>query len=154
MRLEVEHPMRFLESINNAILNRSPDELIGALFVAAGVAVVVSGVYALGRRKSSPSPSFVGGLALASGALCMALAAGYIEYMETGGRMGSRADRVDFRRRDPRGSPDLAGRRDSMSSWRPMRIATADSRRTRSPTWCEWPIPTVMVRSTSATSTC
>jgi hypothetical protein len=75
--------MRFLESISDAILNRSPEELIGALLIAAAVAIVAAGLYALCRRKSSPSPTFMGGLGLAAGASCMALAAGYIEYTET-----------------------------------------------------------------------
>ena len=37
--------MRFLESISDAILNRSPEELIGALLIAAAVAIVVAGLY-------------------------------------------------------------------------------------------------------------
>ncbi len=76
--------MKFLESTYDAILNRSPEELVGALFTASAVAIVVAGVYALSRRKSSPSPSLVGGLSLAAGALCMAVAAGYIEYVNSG----------------------------------------------------------------------
>jgi hypothetical protein len=80
--------MRFLESLSDAILSRSSEELIGALFIAAAAAAVVAGLYALGRRKSSPSPSFVGGLSLAAGASCMALAAGYIEYAETDWTLG------------------------------------------------------------------
>jgi hypothetical protein len=75
--------MRFLESISAAILNRTPEELIGALLIAGAVASVVAGLYALCSRKSSPSPSLVGGLSLAAGASCMALAAGYIEYAKT-----------------------------------------------------------------------
>lgn len=75
--------MRYLGSISDAILNRSAAELIGALIIALAVAIVVAGLYVLGRRKSSPSPTFVGGLALVAGALCMALAAGYIQYLET-----------------------------------------------------------------------
>jgi hypothetical protein len=85
--------MRFLQSISDAILNRSPDELIGALLIAAVVAMVVAGLYALGRRKSSPSPTFVGGLCLAAGASCMALAAGYIEYAESDGPSVSEPNR-------------------------------------------------------------
>jgi hypothetical protein len=74
--------MRFLESISDAMISRSPDELVGAVLVAAAVAIVVAALYALGRRKSSPSPTFVGGLCFAAGASCMVLAAGYIDYAE------------------------------------------------------------------------
>ena len=75
--------MRFLKSLFDAIVERSPEELIGALLIATAIAIVMAGLYALGRRKSSPSPSFVGGLLLFTGSLCMALTAGYIEYAET-----------------------------------------------------------------------
>jgi len=81
--------MKYLESTITAILNRSPEELIGALLLAAAVAIVMAGFYALARRKSSPSPTVVGGLALAAGVACMALAAGYIEYAETDRNSGS-----------------------------------------------------------------
>lgn len=72
--------MRFLRSIVDAILDRSPEELIGALLIASAVAIVMAGLYVLGRRKALCSPTFVGLLALAAGVSCMALAAGYIEY--------------------------------------------------------------------------
>jgi hypothetical protein len=84
--------MRFLESLSDAMLNRSPEELIGALLIAGAVASVVAGLYALGRRKSSPSPSFVGGLSLAARASSMALAAGYIEYAKTDWTLGPAAN--------------------------------------------------------------
>lgn len=77
--------MRFLESLSDAVLDRSPEELIGALLIAATAAVVTAGLYALRRGKSNPSPTFVGGLSLAAGVSCMVLAAGYIEYAWTSG---------------------------------------------------------------------
>ena len=86
---EASNHMRFVESISDAILNCSPEELIGALIIAATVALVVAGFYALRRRKSSPSPTFVGSLGLAAAASCMALSAGYIEYAETNRTSGS-----------------------------------------------------------------
>jgi hypothetical protein len=86
--------MRFLESLADAIVNRSVDELIGALLIAGAAGVVVAGLYALGRRTSSPSPTFVGGLGLAAGALCMALAAGYIEYAENARLLGSASNQA------------------------------------------------------------
>lgn len=75
--------MQFLECCSDAIVNRTVDELIGAMFLAVAVALVMAGAYALHRRKSPPTPTFVGTLALVSGLLGMAVAVGYIEYAET-----------------------------------------------------------------------
>jgi hypothetical protein len=68
--------MRFLTSISDAIVDRSPEELIGALLLSSVVAVGVASIYALRRRKSSPPLAFVAGLALAASVLCMAVGAG------------------------------------------------------------------------------
>ena len=80
--------MGFLESIPDAILNRSPEELIGAMLIAALIGIVMASLYALNRRKSPPSPTFVGVLALVAGASGMALAAGFFERGETGSMAG------------------------------------------------------------------
>lgn len=100
--------MRFLSSIFDAVLNRSVEELIGALLIAAAVAICMAGVYALGRRKSSPSPTFVGSLALATGALCMIVTAGYIEHVESERALGPVASRVPPANRQPDGSGQIA----------------------------------------------
>jgi hypothetical protein len=105
--------MRFLESISDAILNRSPEELIGAMLIAAAVAIVVAGLYSLGGRKSSPSSAFVGGLGFAAGASCMALAAGYIEFAGTNRTSRSAANHPRPARRpqggERRGAPPPFG---------------------------------------------
>ena len=44
--------MKFLDSIADAVLDRSPDELVGALLAAAVVAMAAAGLYALGWRKA------------------------------------------------------------------------------------------------------
>jgi hypothetical protein len=72
--------MKYLTSIADAVVDRSPETLIGALLVATAIALVMAGLYALRRRKAPCSPTFVGLLAFASGVSCMALGAGYIEY--------------------------------------------------------------------------
>ena len=95
--------MGFLDAIVDAILERSPAELIGALLIAAAVSVVSAGVYALCRRKSSPSPTFVCGLALAVGASCMALAAGYVEHAGAGHTSGPAANHPELARSRPGG---------------------------------------------------
>ena len=48
--------MRFLNSIADAIVDRSPEELIGALLIAAAVAIVTAGFYSLGLRNAPPFP--------------------------------------------------------------------------------------------------
>ena len=156
--------MRFLESLSDALLERSPEELIAALLIAALIAIAMAGIYALGRRNSIASPSFVGGLVLCANALCMALAAGYIEHGKANWNSGSAGNNPSpanwppghpgGRRRSRFGAfPELAGRRDSTSSSRPMRIAMGGSPPRRSPVWCERPTPTATARSTSTTST-
>ena len=75
--------MRFLKSIADAVLGRTPEELIAAILLDVAIAAVVAGIYALGRRKSSPSTSFVGNLAFGAVASGMLLVAGYIQHRET-----------------------------------------------------------------------
>lgn len=105
--------MRFLESVSVAMLNRSPEELIVALLVAAAVGAVVAGLYALGRRKSSPSPTFVGGLCLGAGATCMVLAAGYVEYASIDWDLSSAANHGT----PPRWPPGGPGRMTPPPPW-------------------------------------
>jgi hypothetical protein len=74
--------MTFLESVANALVDRSPEQLFGAVMVAAAVAVVMVCVFALLRRSVPPSATLVGGLVLAAGVICMTVTVGYIEYTE------------------------------------------------------------------------
>jgi hypothetical protein len=96
--------MRFLESISNAILKRSADELIATLLIAAAIACVMAGFYALRRRKLSPSPAFVGGLALGAGLVGMTLVAGYLEYVEAQPSAGLGVMPDTYPRRPPAGT--------------------------------------------------
>lgn len=75
---EVATPMKFLESIPDAVLERSPEELIGAMIMATAIAAVMAALYAFNRRKATPSPTFVGGLALAASLACMAIVIGHL----------------------------------------------------------------------------
>ncbi len=75
--------MRFLESIADAVLGRTPEELIGAVLLGVAISAVLAGIYSLGQKKSPPSTSFVGNLAFGGVASGMLLAAGYIQYRET-----------------------------------------------------------------------
>jgi hypothetical protein len=73
--------MSFLRSVVDAVLDRTPQELIEAVLVAVAVAFLMAGLYELGRRRSLHSPTFVGSLAFASGVLGMLLAAGYLTHV-------------------------------------------------------------------------
>jgi EF hand len=75
--------MKFLECIADAFLDSTAEELIGAMLIVVGIAVLMSALCVLRSRKASPSPTFVGGLVLGAGASCMVLATGYFRYAET-----------------------------------------------------------------------
>ncbi len=85
--------MKFLESLSDGIINRSPEELIGALFIAAAVADRRGGdLRALVAGSRAPPRPLSAAWSFAAGALCMALAAGYIEYAGTDWTSGFRAN--------------------------------------------------------------
>jgi hypothetical protein len=100
--------MGILGLIIDAIIKRSPEELIGALLLSMAVSVISASVYAHCRRKSSPSPSFVCGLALAVGASCMAVAAGYVEYVDADHTFGRAANHTELARPRPGGPGQAA----------------------------------------------
>ena len=43
----------FFVSLGNAVVDRSPDELIGAVIIALALSLAMAGVYCLGRRQSA-----------------------------------------------------------------------------------------------------
>ena len=157
--------MRFLNSVFGALVDRSSDELIGALLVATVVAGVMAGLYALGRRRASNPAVFVGGLVLASEVFCMALTTGYYEYRapSLGNRGptpfqpawadGQRTAITGSRRQCHGGTRRLAGHPVSTLSSRRTLITTATSRRRKWRRSCRGPTRTVTALSTSLTST-
>lgn len=70
----------FLGSTTNVIVDRTPDELIGAVLLAVIVALVVTGLYRVGRRKtkSDDNAVLITSLVLFANLVTMALAAGYV----------------------------------------------------------------------------
>ncbi len=106
--------MMFLRTVVDAVLDRSPEELIGAMIFAIAVAIVMSGLYKLGRHKAIHAPTLVGVLVFAGGILCMALAAGYIERSEAAGmpRPGTQ----------PARSPGDSNRRTQAGPWASNRM--------------------------------
>jgi hypothetical protein len=85
--------MNFLDSVGNAVLDRSPDELIVALFVAGALALILTGLFILGRRKVRSHATFAGGLILVASILSMVGAAGYVDSRTGVSRDRRRSDR-------------------------------------------------------------
>ncbi len=74
--------MEYLNSVGDAVVDRSLQELIGAIMVALALALATAGLYALGRRKVSDSAMLVTCLTIVSSVASMALAAGYLTERE------------------------------------------------------------------------
>jgi hypothetical protein len=68
--------MELIRSIYDAVVDKSPEELIGAVMVALAMSLTMTGLYALGRRKVSDTLPLVTGLMVVVCVVSMALAAG------------------------------------------------------------------------------
>ena len=68
----------YLQSMTDVLIDRSIEELVGAMMIALVLALVLAGFYALARRKMNDSPMLMIGLLLFASIMSMALAAGYI----------------------------------------------------------------------------
>jgi hypothetical protein len=86
-----------------AVLDRSPDELIGAILAALVISAALAGVYAAARGKVRDRPLLVGGLILIACAVSMALAAGYLHQAEAGPALTSRFNGIVFEGVSPTG---------------------------------------------------
>lgn len=64
-------------SAYNALLDLSADVLLGALLLAAILAMTVAGLFALLRQRTADAPGLVGGMVLVACTLSMTLALGY-----------------------------------------------------------------------------
>jgi hypothetical protein len=73
--------MEFLNSVGDAVVDRSLEELIGAIMLALALALVMAGIYALGRRKVNDSTMLVTCLTIVSSLTSMALAGGFFTDM-------------------------------------------------------------------------
>lgn len=71
--------MKYLSAISDAVLDRSANELIGAVLLAVVVALIIAGLHALFRRKVSEPSTLVGGLTIVANIVCMVVAVGYVE---------------------------------------------------------------------------
>jgi hypothetical protein len=77
---------QFLYSMGNAVVDRPPDELIGAVIIALALSLAMAGVYRIRRNKMSYAlmPMIV--LAIVANLLSMAVAAGYMLHLRRTGR--------------------------------------------------------------------
>lgn len=73
----------YLESVRDAVLERSSRELVAAFFIAATAAMFTSGLFILFRRRMGDVIGLVAGLTMASVVAGMALTAGYLRLQAT-----------------------------------------------------------------------
>jgi len=71
--------MKYFSAISDAVLDRSANELIGAVLLAVVVALIIAGLHALCWRKVSEQATLVGGLTIFANIVCMVVAVGYVE---------------------------------------------------------------------------
>ena len=71
----------FFVSLGNVIVDRSPDELIGAVIIALALSLAMAGVYCIGRRniRENVMPMIV--LMLVANLISMAVGAGYLAHV-------------------------------------------------------------------------
>jgi hypothetical protein len=68
----------YLTSLGNTIVDRSPDELIGAVMIALATSLAMAGLYMIGRRKLTDNLMPIIVLMIVGNLVSMALAAGYV----------------------------------------------------------------------------
>lgn len=71
--------MAFLETLSNAVMARSSRELVGAMFIATALALVLSTVYRLSKRKVADTSMLVVVLGLFANVAGMLIGAGYVQ---------------------------------------------------------------------------
>jgi len=68
----------YLASLGNALVDRSPDELIGAVLIAVTLALALAGLFWIGRRKFSDVLMPVTVLMIVGNVVAMTITAGYL----------------------------------------------------------------------------
>jgi hypothetical protein len=81
---------RYVDSITDVVLDRSADELIGAILVALMLALALAGAFALFRRRITDATTLITCLALAMNLVAMTVAAGFIRSSRQHGVQGFR----------------------------------------------------------------
>ncbi len=78
----------YFVSLGNAVVDRSPDELIGAVIVALGLALAMAGLYQVGRRNFRENMMPMIALMIVANLLSMAVGAGYLAHVRGGKAVG------------------------------------------------------------------
>ena len=78
----------FLESVKDALIERAPEELIGAVLMALYLALIPAGIAAWRRRKAPDSPVVLGGLVFPCLLAAMILGLSYDNYTRAIRRVG------------------------------------------------------------------
>jgi hypothetical protein len=68
----------YFEALENAIVDRSPDELVGAVIIALALSLAFAGLYCLGRRKARDELVSIIALMIVANLVSMAVGAGYV----------------------------------------------------------------------------
>jgi hypothetical protein len=76
----------YIESVIDALAERTAQELIAALMIALTLSLILSGLYILGKRKTSDALALMSILTLLGCTVSMALAAGYVQLTLRGGQ--------------------------------------------------------------------
>jgi hypothetical protein len=71
----------FFTSVLNVVADRLPEELVGALLIALGLSLLMSGVFRLARRRVSDSLALICGQMILVSIGSMVLSAGYVRYV-------------------------------------------------------------------------
>ncbi len=70
----------YFASMGNAVVDRSPDELIGAIVIALALALAMAGLYSMGRRKVTENLMPMVVLMIVANLVSMTVGAGYLAH--------------------------------------------------------------------------
>ena len=71
---------QYFVSMGNAVVDRSPDELIGAVIVALALSLAMAGLYCIARRKANENLLPIIGLMIVANLLSMVVGMGYVAH--------------------------------------------------------------------------
>jgi hypothetical protein len=101
----------YLESVIDALVERTPQELIAAVIISLVISLVLAGLYRLARRRMSDPLTLVSSLMLLGCTVSMVLAAGYGRYRLGIGRVSNVPPSSHERWEPPPQPPELVVQR-------------------------------------------
>lgn len=82
--------MGFLNTVFDSMVDRTAEELIGAMLMALSLSLAATGFYTLIRKRKEDRAMYMSGVVLVANLVAMVLAAGYVEQRQKGvGPVGS-----------------------------------------------------------------